>query len=520
MKRLLLALALLLLPASAQAAYDYDIVGACETTTTTGTGTVDLAGAYTTSGIEYVAIGSQISSGDTFEYSIEASNGKWEHGRATFTDAAPDTVSRTARWSSDGSGVALTLPAGTHIVCARWGPGTFIDGVAALDIASIDASGLTGLGSIDATTETTLEGALDLADLQGDLALGTQTSGNYAAGDAEAGAALTGDSATAFFSAGTIEDARIDGSAEADEVLNSDKGDFTCTTGTCALDADVVADSELSDTFTIIESEGISSNDNDTSIPTSAAVKDYADTNDADTTYTLVRQVRTATGTYTPTSGAVSFFVRCQAAGGGGGGSDNGDSTTIAKPADGGGGGQYAEISYDATEMGANASVTIGAVGAAGSTSGGAGGTATDSSFNPAGTGGTLTVDGGYAGGGTGASATTGYFYNWTPGAGGSVASGGDFEVDGASGTDGYATPQDGGDTKTTWCAGFGGDAFLGKGSRGNCMAPDVSTTDVAGDTGQSYGGGGGGAVDNDTTGSAGGAGGPAICIIDELVEG
>lgn len=48
--------------------------------------------------------------------------------------------------------------------------------------------------------------------------LTTDTTGNYAAGDGEAGAALTGDSATAFFSAGTIEDARIDGSAESDEV--------------------------------------------------------------------------------------------------------------------------------------------------------------------------------------------------------------------------------------------------------------------------------------------------------------
>lgn len=50
------------------------------------------------------------------------------------------------------------------------------------------------------------------------VALTTDTTGNYAAGDAEAGAALTGDSATSFFAAGTIEDARIDGSAEADEV--------------------------------------------------------------------------------------------------------------------------------------------------------------------------------------------------------------------------------------------------------------------------------------------------------------
>ena len=38
--------------------------------------------------------------------------------------------------------------------------------------------------------------------------LATDTTGNYAAGDAEAGAALTGDSATSFFSAGTLEVAR------------------------------------------------------------------------------------------------------------------------------------------------------------------------------------------------------------------------------------------------------------------------------------------------------------------------
>jgi hypothetical protein len=50
------------------------------------------------------------------------------------------------------------------------------------------------------------------------VALTGDTTGNYAAGSAEAGDALTGDSATAFFSAGTLEDARIDGSLEADEV--------------------------------------------------------------------------------------------------------------------------------------------------------------------------------------------------------------------------------------------------------------------------------------------------------------
>ena len=45
-------------------------------------------------------------------------------------------------------------------------------------------------------------GASSLNDL---ITLTTHTAGNYAAGDAEAGNALTGDTATAFFSAGTIE---------------------------------------------------------------------------------------------------------------------------------------------------------------------------------------------------------------------------------------------------------------------------------------------------------------------------
>ncbi len=55
------------------------------------------------------------------------------------------------------------------------------------------------------------------------VALTTDTTGNYAAGDAEAGAALTGDSATSFFSAGTIESARLP--------ANSDTSDGIVTTG-------------------------------------------------------------------------------------------------------------------------------------------------------------------------------------------------------------------------------------------------------------------------------------------------
>jgi hypothetical protein len=76
------------------------------------------------------------------------------------------------------------------------------------------------------------------------VALGTDTTGNYAAGDAEAGAALTGDSATAFFSAGTLEDARLPSSMADKSItgsLNIPNGAAPTTdaTGELALDTTI-----------------------------------------------------------------------------------------------------------------------------------------------------------------------------------------------------------------------------------------------------------------------------------------
>jgi hypothetical protein len=111
-RSLLAAAALLFAVPSAHAAFDVgDII--CETSTTTGTGTLDLAGAVA----NYLTFVTQIASGNTVPYHIRASDGKLETGIGTFTDASPDTLSRTADWSTDGSGAELTLPAGTHTVC-------------------------------------------------------------------------------------------------------------------------------------------------------------------------------------------------------------------------------------------------------------------------------------------------------------------------------------------------------------------------------------------------------------------
>jgi len=67
------------------------------------------------------------------------------------------------------------------------------------------------------------------------VALGTDTTGNYALGDAEAGAALTGDSATSFFSSGTIEDARLPNSISSDITGNAATASIAAAVATNAV---------------------------------------------------------------------------------------------------------------------------------------------------------------------------------------------------------------------------------------------------------------------------------------------
>jgi hypothetical protein len=136
MRRIGYALAALLFASPAYAAFDQgDLI--CETTTTTGTGTVSLGGALT----NYVTFVSQIASGDTTTYTIEASDGTLETGTGVFTDGAPDTLTRVATWSTDGVGAELTLPAGTHTVCQSFNTSFFFDGISALELATLTLVG-------------------------------------------------------------------------------------------------------------------------------------------------------------------------------------------------------------------------------------------------------------------------------------------------------------------------------------------------------------------------------------------
>lgn len=86
--------------------------------------------------------------------------------------------------------------------------------ITAIDDASLEVSSGT-LRRAALSGDIVASAGSNTTTIQSDsVALSTDTTGTYAAGDAEAGAALTGDSATAFFSAGTIEHER--GGAEAD----------------------------------------------------------------------------------------------------------------------------------------------------------------------------------------------------------------------------------------------------------------------------------------------------------------
>jgi hypothetical protein len=81
-------------------------------------------------------------------------------------------------------------------------------------------------GTIVCSTGLT-KGAMGVSD-EGVISYcpGAGTTGMSLAWGNASGAALTGDSATAFFSTGTIEDARIDGSAEADEINHDSLAGF------------------------------------------------------------------------------------------------------------------------------------------------------------------------------------------------------------------------------------------------------------------------------------------------------
>lgn len=136
----------------------------CETTTTTGIGTVNLDGALTGG---YLPFATQVTSGNSVFYNIVTGTGasrKVEVGKGVFTDAAPDTLTRVADWSTDGVGAELTL-AGTSRVCIDVSGAYFNQGAG----SGLNADFLDGISSASfVQTTLTLTGGTGIATI-GDL---------------------------------------------------------------------------------------------------------------------------------------------------------------------------------------------------------------------------------------------------------------------------------------------------------------------------------------------------------------
>lgn len=211
--------------------------------------------------------------------------------------------------------------------------------------------------------------------------------------------------------------------------------------------------------------------------------------------FSVVTQVFSASGTYTPTSGMKYCKVR-QVGGGGAGGGAPVTSGTQTAGGGGGGSGEYAEGTFSSATIGASQTVTIGAAGTP--NSGAAGGNGGTTSL-----GALITCGGGIGG----LSSTAGIVYNGVSSLGGSGGSGGSFRTPGRQG--GYSF----GVVSTSFQAGGqGADSQFGAGGL-------AATANSAGVAALGYGAGGSGAL-NFTSQSArsGGAGTAGIIVIDEYV--
>jgi hypothetical protein len=214
------------------------------------------------------------------------------------------------------------------------------------------------------------------------------------------------------------------------------------------------------------------------------------------------RQTFTVAGssTYTTPAGLRYALVRGYGGGGSGGGCAATGASTSAESG-GGGGGEKREIWYTAAELGASAAVTVGAGGAAATAGDNAGNSGGVSTFNPAGTGITLTANGGGGGEGSLAGTTN---HSQSGGTGGSGGAGGL----GYPGSDGGMGRIVGGNVSSH--ANVGGASADG----GTSVVPDANS---AGTTGKFPGGGSsGGNSGNSQSARASLAGRAGAFIVDE----
>jgi len=214
--------------------------------------------------------------------------------------------------------------------------------------------------------------------------------------------------------------------------------------------------------------------------------------------------VVTSTSTYTPTSGTKFVNVYATGGGGGAGGIVSNAASYVYGSSGAGGGGGTSFRTYNATELGANAAVTIGAGGggANGNANGSTGGTTT---FNPAGTGASIVGYGG--GGGYGIDLGGGAIASGIAGRGGG-ASGGQLNMDGHVGA--VNEPGTRSSSTINVQANTGGPSFFGGFN-------SLRTANNGGDSGQSanaFGAGGNGAVQHNSSTTRGGGNGKAGIVV------
>lgn len=215
----------------------------------------------------------------------------------------------------------------------------------------------------------------------------------------------------------------------------------------------------------------------------------------------VVTQVFTSDGIYTPTAGMQTCVIECVGGGGGSGGI-----TAAAVNATGGGGaGGYARKTVSAATIGVSQSVVVGLGGAAGANTGTNGGTGGTSSV-----GAIVSATGGVGSVGNAAGSA-----NKVIGLGGlgGVGSSGDINSNGMPGNYGTAFLSTGVDYFSF--GGAGGNSYFGG---GGISFAGIGAVGSAGSTATAYGGGAGGAATSSVVARAGGNGADGVVIITEYV--
>lgn len=217
--------------------------------------------------------------------------------------------------------------------------------------------------------------------------------------------------------------------------------------------------------------------------------------------FSMARQVFTASGIYTPTANMEYCIIEC-VGGGGGSGNITGNQTTTVACNGGGAGGSYTRSVNTAAQVGVSQTITIGAGGA----SAGTGGTTSVGTLNTAPGGGAKATT---AGGTDQVSSSTG-------GLNGNAGTGGTVLWQGTCGRTGTAVFNS---VAAVFSAGGrGGSSFFG----GAALGSGSATTAVKGNgnNGTSYGGGGGGPFMCSATlaTATAGSGAAGIVIVTEFI--